>query len=105
MIELTSGNINEVLNAEGALVIVDFWAVWCGPCRMMEPVLEELNSEVGEIVTIAKLNVDEYPDIAREYGVRNIPTMLFFKNGKIVDKSVGAVPKQVIQSKLDLLLL
>lgn len=82
----------EVLGAKGP-VVVDFWAEWCGPCRMIAPALEEIQQELGDKVTIAKLNIDENPDIAVRYGVRSIPTLILFKNGEPTSIQVGAAPK------------
>lgn len=82
-------------------VLVDFWAEWCGPCRMIAPALEELSEELGDRVTIAKLNVDENQDIAGRYGVRGIPTMLLFKGGQPVAQKVGAAPRGQIQQWLE----
>jgi len=90
----------EVLGAEGP-VLVDFWAEWCGPCRMIAPALEELSSELGEKVTIAKLNIDDDPATPARFGVRGIPTMILFKDGQKVDDMVGARPKSQIQSWLE----
>lgn len=99
MKELTKSNFDETIN-QNKLVLVDFWAAWCGPCRMVQPVLEELASEAGDMIDFCKLNVDGYPEFAARYGIRNIPNMLIFKNGEVVDRIVGAVPKSHIQSKL-----
>ncbi len=90
----------DVLNASGP-VLVDFWAEWCGPCRMIAPSLEELSEELGEKVTIAKLNIDENPDAPAKYGVRGIPTMILFKNGEPAATKVGAEPKSRIQGWLE----
>lgn len=81
-------------------VLVDAWAEWCGPCRMIAPVLDQLAAESNGRYKIAKLNVDENPGISQQFGIRSIPTMLIFKNGKVVDQIVGAVPKQAIAAKL-----
>ncbi|MFQ5881695.1 MAG: thioredoxin [Candidatus Methylomirabilales bacterium] len=88
-----------VVNGQG-LTIVDFWAEWCAPCRMIAPILEELAQEYAGKVTVAKLNVDENPQTAARFAVRSIPTLLFFKGGDRLDQVIGAVPKGVIQSKI-----
>ena len=82
-------------------VVVDFWAEWCGPCRMIAPALEEISNELGDKVTVAKLNIDENPDIPGRYGVRGIPTMLLFKGGQPVAQKVGAAPRSQIQQWLE----
>lgn len=85
-------------------VIVDFWAPWCGPCRMVAPILDELAKEYGEKLVIAKVNTDENPQWAMKFGVQGIPTMLFVKDGQLVDRMVGAAPKPFIQQRVDTLL-
>ncbi|HMQ52718.1 MAG TPA: thioredoxin [Anaerolineae bacterium] len=85
----------------GTPVVVDFWAPWCGPCRMVAPVLDELAKEYGQKLVIAKVNTDENPEWAMRYGVQGIPTMLFVKDGKVVDRIVGAHPKPSIQQRVD----
>lgn len=90
----------EVLNSDKP-VLVDFWAEWCGPCRMIGPLVEELSSEYDGKALIGKLNVDENPGVASKYGIRSIPTLLVFKGGEVVDKIVGAVPKSMLAQKLE----
>ena len=90
----------DVLKSE-VPVLVDFWAEWCGPCRMIAPALEEISTELGDRVTVAKLNIDENPDIPGRYGVRGIPTMLLFKGGQPVAQKVGAAPRSQIQQWLE----
>ena len=79
-------------------VVVDFWAEWCGPCKMIAPALEEISAEMGGKVKIAKVNIDENPEIAAQYGVRSIPTLMMFKGGEVADMKVGAVPKSALSS-------
>jgi thioredoxin 1 len=79
-------------------VVVDFWAEWCGPCRMIAPALEEISKEMGGKVKIAKLNVDENPELAAQFGVRSIPTLMMFKNGQLADTKVGALPKTALSA-------
>jgi thioredoxin 1 len=90
----------EVLGADG-LVMVDFWAVWCGPCRMIAPTVEELAKEYEGKLKVFKLNTDDNPDIASRYKIMGIPTIMFFKNGEKLDQLVGAVPKAQLKSKID----
>ena len=101
--EITDANIQEVL-AEGKPVVVDFWAPWCGPCKMMLPIVEELAAEYEGKVLIGKCDVDDNDDIVAEYKVRNIPTIVFIKGGEVVDKHVGAISKDALKAKVDALL-
>ncbi|MCL0101762.1 thioredoxin [Dehalococcoidia bacterium] len=90
----------DVLNADSP-VVVDFWAVWCGPCRMVAPIVDELAEEYKGKVDFVKLNVDENPATSQQYGIRSIPTLLVFKDGKPVDQVIGAVPKKELQRHVD----
>jgi len=99
-IVLTDSNFEEVIKSDKP-VLVDFWAEWCGPCRMVGPLVEELAGEYEGKAVIGKLNVDENPGVSAKFGIRSIPTLLVFKGGQIVDKQIGAVPKGVLAQKLD----
>ena len=94
---------NEVLNADEP-VMVDFWAEWCGPCRLVGPVIDDLSKDYEGKATIGKVNVDNNPEISMKYGVRSIPTILFLKNGEVVDKHVGTATKQTLANKLEAIL-
>lgn len=102
-LEITDSNFKDIL-AEGKPVVVDFWAPWCGPCKMVGPLVEELATEYEGAVNIGKCDVDENADIPASFGIRNIPTILFFKDGEMVDKLVGSVPKSAIEDKIKALL-
>ncbi|HEY3065237.1 MAG TPA: thioredoxin [Methylomirabilota bacterium] len=102
-LQLTEANFDEALAQQPGLVIVDFWAEWCGPCRAIAPVLDQIVEESAGRITLAKVNVDENPGLAARYGIRSIPTMLLMKQGKVADQVIGAVPKAKIKEKLDAL--
>ena len=103
-LEFTDNNFDELVIKSNKPVLVDFWAEWCGPCRMISPIVIELSKEYEGKAIIGKVDVDSNPGITSKYGIRNIPTILFFKNGEIVDKIVGAAQKQKFTEKLDSLL-
>ena len=99
-IEITDANFEEVIIKSGKPALVDFWAEWCGPCRMVGPVVEELAKEYDGRAIVGKVNVDNNPNISMQFGIRNIPALLYFKDGKVVDKQIGAVPRNVLEEKL-----
>lgn len=101
--EITSQNFQELL-AQNKPVVMDFWATWCGPCKKVAPLVEELASEYEGQAIVGKVNVEDEDDLASQFGIRNIPTILFIKNGEVVDKQVGACPKSVLEDKLKTLL-
>lgn len=100
-VEFTEANFEELAMQSDKPVLIDFWAEWCGPCRMVGPIVEEISNDYNGKAIVGKVNVDENPGISAKYGIRNIPTILFLKNGEVVDKSVGAVPKSILTGKLD----
>ncbi len=102
--EITDSNFEELVLQADKPVLVDFWAEWCGPCRMVGPIVAELAEEYKDKAVVGKVDVDSNPDIAMKYGIRNIPTILFFKGGEVADKQVGAVPKSVLAGKIEGLL-
>lgn len=102
--EFTDGNFQEKALGTDKVTVVDFWAEWCGPCRMIGPFIEELSKEYGDRVLVGKLNVDDNPQVSMKYNVRSIPTVLFFKNGEVADRQVGATSKKVLASKIEALI-
>ena len=101
---VTDSNFDEVVLKSEKPVLVDFWAEWCGPCRMIAPIIEEISNEYSERALVVKCDVDNSPGVAAKFGIRNIPTILFFKDGKVADKQVGAVPKNNFVTKLNALM-
>jgi len=102
-LEITDAGFDDILSS-GKPLVIDFWAEWCGPCRIVGPIVEELATEYGDRVTIGKVDVDNNDEITSKYGIRNIPTILFIKNGQVVDKQVGAAQKTVLAEKIENLL-
>lgn len=98
---VTNDTFDSVVLQSQNLVMVDFWATWCGPCKIVAPVVEELAKEYAGKAIFAKVNTDENPDLASRYNIRGIPTLMFFKEGKVLDQVVGAVPKAQLKTKLD----
>ena len=100
-IELTDSNFKETVLDSGKVALVDFWAEWCGPCRMIGPLVEELSGEYEGKAVIGKVNVDQNPETSNSYGIRSIPTILIIKNGEVVDKQVGVASKAVLKDKIE----
>ena len=103
-IELTDSNFDELVLKSEKPVIVDFWAEWCGPCRMVGPIVHEIGEEYPDQAVVGKLDVDSNPGVTQKFGIRNIPTILFFKDGEVADKQVGVAAKSVLVNKLEALL-
>ncbi len=101
MAKIATNTSFDGLLADEKLVIVDFWATWCGPCRMLSPLLDEVEEEMADKITVVKVNVDDADEVAMRYRIMSIPTLLFFKNGQLVDKSVGAMPKSTLVDKIN----
>lgn len=98
-IEVTDANFDEIIKSDKP-VLIDFWAEWCGPCKMIGPIVEELAGDYEGKAVIAKMDVDMNPQVPAKFGIRSIPTLLVFKNGQVVDKQIGAVPKSVLNQKI-----
>jgi thioredoxin 1 len=103
-LEITDANFDELVLKSDKPVMIDFWAEWCGPCRMVGPIVEDIANDFKDKVVVGKVDVDHNNGISMKYGIRNIPTILFFKGGNIADKQVGAVPKSTLVNKLNALL-
>ena len=103
-LELTDANFDEIVLKSDKPVLVDFWAEWCGPCRVIGPIVNEIAEDYKDRVIVGKLDVDNNPGVSNKYGIRNIPTVQFFKNGQVADKQVGAVPKGNLVNKVEALL-
>ena len=103
-LEITDANFEELVLKADKPVIVDFWAEWCGPCRMVGPIINEIGEEFSDQAIVGKVDVDSNPAVAAKFGIRNIPTVLYFKDGEVKDKQVGASPKSAFVSKLETLL-
>lgn len=99
--EITDGNFQEKVMENKGVTVIDFWAEWCGPCRMITPIIEELSAEYDGKALIGKLNVDENPQVAMKYGIMSIPTLLVLRNGEVVDKHVGVTSKKALADKIE----
>src|SRR5437762_7230863 len=99
-VELTDANFQAQVLESNKLSVVDFWAEWCGPCRAISPLIDELSKEYNGKINVGKLNVDHNPNVSINYGITSIPAILFIKDGKVVDKQIGAVPKSILEKKI-----
>jgi len=100
-IEITDQNFNEMIKSSDKLILVDFWASWCNPCKALAPALEDASNDLEEKIVVYKINIDENPDSPQRYGVRGIPTILFFKSGEVVDRQVGVLSKSKLYEKIE----
>ena len=101
ILELNEDNFDDEIKGKPEPILVDFWAAWCGPCKMIAPILEQLADEMAGVAHVAKVNIDENGDLANRFGVRSIPTLIVFKGGKMVDQVVGAAPKEQLRKLLE----
>lgn len=104
LVEFTDANFKKLVLKKKGVTVIEFWAEWCGPCRMVEPVIKELANDYGKKVTIGKLNVDLEPNVTQKYNIRSIPTILIFKDGEVVDKYVGVLTKKDLEEKIEVVL-
>jgi thioredoxin 1 len=100
-IDITDGNFQEMIKSSDKLILVDFWADWCNPCKALAPILEDVSNDLGEKIIVYKINIDDNPTTPQKYGVRGIPTIIFFKNGEVVDRQVGVLPKSKLYEKIE----
>jgi thioredoxin 1 len=100
-IEITDQNFDEMINNPDKMILVDFWASWCNPCKALAPMLEDASNDLAEKIIVFKINIDENPDSPQRYGVRGIPTIIFFKSGKEIDRQVGVLPKSKLYEKIE----
>jgi thioredoxin 1 len=100
-IEITDQNFNEMIKSSDKLILVDFWASWCNPCKSLAPILEDASNDLSEKIVVFKINIDENPDSPQRYGVRGIPTIIFFKSGEEADRQVGVIPKSKLYEKIE----
>jgi thioredoxin 1 len=100
-IEITDQNFDEMINNPDKMILVDFWASWCNPCKALAPILEDASNDLSEKIVVLKINIDENPTSPQRYGVRGIPTIIFFKSGKEIDRQVGVIPKSKLYEKIE----